>query len=848
MRRQADASRRRPGRGPHPTRPVAAVLVAATLVAGAASPVADRPAAADAASVVEFDDATAPEAGPGGGPGGGMAPVVEESMAASPRSRLVDVDASALLAQLAGDSVTFQLFDDVAVVFGDRGALTVGVDGNATWSGTTATATATLSFADDGVRGSIQTTDTSYSIVPVAAATHLLFEEGRSFPPTEEPLVPPAEPAWANDAPVSSDTVASGSSGAGQLTAPVAADDGAPVVRVLTVFDDMTSAYFGGDTNAVAELSTTIDEVNAAYARSHVDLVMQSAAIDRAGYVSTQAATTELNRLTNPADGFLDGLHQRRDAVGADLVVFVTPLGASVGGPSCGQAWIPQGAPSDHSFGFAVVDPSCARGNLTFAHETGHNLGADHGPSGGRLGYNNGFINLAGGYRTIMAYAAVGCSFPCRRVPFFSSPTVQYNGQPTGSSTQDNARVLGEVGPSVAAYRAGGVVTPPACGPPTGTSLVPSSPARLFDSRGPNLTVDGLYSGAGPRPAGSITEVQVTGRGCVPIDATGVVLNVTAVQARAAGYASVFPCGEPVPTASNLNFAAGQNVPNAVIAKVGAGGKVCVFAEVPFDLLVDVNGYVPAGSTVGSTTPARLLDSRTGGGTIDGQLAGIGQRTTGSVTEVTVAGRGGVPADASAVVLNVTVVQAGAAGFASVFPCGEALPNASNLNFAAGETMPNAVVAKVGAGGKVCVFAEVPLDLLVDVNGFVPSGSTVGSLAPARLFDSRADGTTVDGALARTGRRGAGSITEVLVAGRGGVPADARAVILNVTAVQADAAGYVSVFPCGEALPNASNLNFAGGQTVPNAAIAKVGAGGTVCLFAEQPTHLLVDVNGFVGR
>ncbi len=825
------------------------------VVALSATPrsVADRAVAADAPSVVEFDDATAPPGGPAAGRGR-LAPVVEESMAASPRSRFVDVDTAALLAELAGDGVTFQLFDDVAVVFDDRGELTVGVDGNTTWSGTTATATATLSFADDGVRGSIQTTDTSYSIVPVAGATHLLFEEGRSFPPTEEPLVPPAEPAWASDAPslVRHSLVRTRfvrhRAVAGQFTAPVAANDDAPVVRVLTVFDDITSAYFGGDANAVAELGTTIDEVNAAYARSGVDLVMQSAAIDRAGYVSSQAATTELNRLTNPADGFLDGVHQRRDAVGADLVVFVTPLGASVGGPSCGQAWIPQGSPSDPAFGFAVVDPACARGNLTFAHETAHNLGADHGPSGGRLGYNNGFINLAGGYRTIMAYAAVGCSIPCRRVPFFSSPTVQYNGQPTGSSTQDNARVLDEIGPYVAAYRAGGVVTPPACGPTSGTSLVPLSPARLFDSRGPNLTVDGQYSGSGPRPAGSITEVQVTGRGCVPIDATGVVLNVTAVQARAAGYASVFPCGEPVPNASNLNFAAGQNVPNAVVAKVGAGGKVCVFAEVPFDLLIDVNGYVPAGSTVGSTTPARLLDSRTGGGTIDGQLAGIGQRSTGSVTEVTVAGRGGVPADASAVVLNVTVVQAGAAGYASVYPCGQAPPNASNLNFAAGETMPNTVVAKVGAGGKVCVFAEVPLDLLVDVNGFVPAGSTVGSLPPARLFDSRADGTTVDGALARTGRRGAGSITEVLVAGRGGVPADARAVILNVTAVQADAAGYVSVFPCGEAVPNASNLNFAAGQTVPNAVVAKVGAGGTVCVFAEQATHLLVDVNGFVGR
>ena len=68
------------------------------------------------------------------------------------------------------------------------------------------------------------------------------------------------------------------------------AGDGAPVVRVLTVFDDLSSAYYGGDGNAVAELTATIDEVNAAYARSGVNLVMQSAAIERVGYASSQAA------------------------------------------------------------------------------------------------------------------------------------------------------------------------------------------------------------------------------------------------------------------------------------------------------------------------------------------------------------------------------------------------------------------------------------------------------------------------------------------------------------------------------------------------------------------------------
>ena len=74
-----------------------------------------------------------------------------------------------------------------------------------------------------------------------------------------------------------------------------------------------------------------------------------------------------------------------------------------------------------------------------------------------------------------------------------------------------------------------------------------------------------------------MTEVQVTGRGGVPADAAAVVLNVTVVQARAGGYVTVFPCGESIPNASNVNYVAGQTVPNAVVAKVGVGGKVCVF-------------------------------------------------------------------------------------------------------------------------------------------------------------------------------------------------------------------------------------------------------------------------------
>ena len=99
----------------------------------------------------------------------------------------------------------------------------------------------------------------------------------------------------------------------------------------------------------------------------------------------------------------------------------------------------------------------------------------------------------------------------------------------------------------------------------------------------------------------------------VPENAAAVVLNMTAVSARTAGFATVYPCGLPRPEASNLNFAAGQTIANLVIAKPGVGGKVCVFSDTTIDVLADVAGYFPAGSAFTPiANPTRILDTRNG--------------------------------------------------------------------------------------------------------------------------------------------------------------------------------------------------------------------------------------------
>jgi hypothetical protein len=88
----------------------------------------------------------------------------------------------------------------------------------------------------------------------------------------------------------------------------------------------------------------------------------------------------------------------------------------------------------------------------------------------------------------------------------------------------------------------------------------------------------------------------------------------------------------------------------------------------------------------------------------------------------------------------------------------------------------------------------------------------------------------------------------VPVAEFGGVPAEATTAVLNVTVTEPGGAGYVTVYPCGIEAPLASNLYFVAGQTIPKAEITKIGTDGNVCTYNSQPTHLLMDVNGWFGK
>ena len=133
-------------------------------------------------------------------------------------------------------------------------------------------------------------------------------------------------------------------------------------------------------------------------------------------------------------------------------------------------------------------------------------------------------------------------------------------------------------------------------------------------------TVDGLFQGGGLVGRGGTVELTVAERGGVPIDAESVALNVTVTETVGPGFVTVYPCGSQQPLASNLNYVGGQTVPNAVIARVGSGGAVCLFVSEGTHLVADVTGYFPPGSGFDSLVPARLSETRSGPGlaTADG--------------------------------------------------------------------------------------------------------------------------------------------------------------------------------------------------------------------------------------
>jgi hypothetical protein len=382
--------------------------------------------------------------------------------------------------------------------------------------------------------------------------------------------------------------------------------------------------------------------------------------------------------------------------------------------------------------------------------------------------------------------------------------------------------------------------SPAGAAPPHGT-FHPVTPTRIVDTR------SGIGVAAGAVPGDGTIDFQVAGFGGVPAGtaAGSVVLNLTAVDPTSEGYLNVYPRGFPKPTPANpssLNFRAGQNVANAVTVTLSDDGGLTVYnAFGNTHVLVDVVGWYDETGTGGGRynplTPARIMDSRSG-------LAKAGAFGPNEVANLTVTGVGGVPSSGvSGVVLNLTATDTTSQSFLTVYPQAGTRPEVSNLNFVAGQTRANLVTVGINtSNGQISIYnAFGNAHVIVDVVGWYDSAGTTGLLyhgiTPTRIADTR----PVNAPLRAL------EPASLPLRGIAGIPNDASAVVTNITATDPTSEGYLTVFPTGQPLPNASNLNWPGpGNTVPNAVVTSLGTGGEVTLFSPfGEVHILIDVFGY---
>lgn len=210
-----------------------------------------------------------------------------------------------------------------------------------------------------------------------------------------------------------------------------ATDDGS-TFDVMVVYTPAARAAAGGTAAMQALINLAIAETNTAYSRSAVIPRVRLVHQEEVSYTESGDFSTDLSRLTNPTDGFMDNVHALRNTYGADLVSLIIE-GASL----CGLAWLMSTeSNSFEAFAFSVVARVCATGNFSLGHEMGHNMGLQHDradtPTNGAFPFSHGYADTPHGFRDIMGVAA-SCG-GCVRIQNFSNPNVPFNGFPTGIS------------------------------------------------------------------------------------------------------------------------------------------------------------------------------------------------------------------------------------------------------------------------------------------------------------------------------------------------------------------------------------------------------------------------------
>ncbi len=396
--------------------------------------------------------------------------------------------------------------------------------------------------------------------------------------------------------------------------------------------------------------------------------------------------------------------------------------------------------------------------------------------------------------------------------------------------------------PRAAAACVAGDPAPPSVTEVAPAGFVPTAPARIADTR------NGIGVPVGPIEPGCVLAVRLAA-GDPPGNATAVALTITSDGAAQTGYITAYACGSPRPGTSVLNPEPGDPRSNLAVVALDNTREVCFFSEQRTHLIVDVTGWFsPTGARSSDPAggPTRTYDSRTGLG-----------RRVGAGEIVVVASAGGDPTTGSSGVglaLTVTLTDAEAPTYATVFPCASASgvtpPATSTVNTLPG--IDRAAPALVGSGPNVCAYVDRPSHLIVDVTtSFVTeptnlttnqpeSTSPLFQLTTTRLADSRTGGGW------SAGRLSVGSTRRLDLLGVAAV--GTTTVQLNLTATDVDTDGYLTAFPCDTPMPPTSSLNYRRGDTAAAMVTVPLGPTGEVCVFSSGSTQAIVDLLAAYGE
>lgn len=218
--------------------------------------------------------------------------------------------------------------------------------------------------------------------------------------------------------------------------------DPADEIDVMVVYTPAARDAAGGVVGIEAEIHFAMARTNLANADSgvfHRVNLVYAGEVDFTEAAAGNSLNSLLAGLQSTTDMVMDTVHGLRDTHKADLVSLIAER--ATGG--CGLGYFLEDPTAGSSaYGFNVVRRDCAGGNLSFAHELGHNLGADHdrpNTSGHTWNFNYGHIQPAPAsgapWRSVMSYpnpCGTQAGASCIRLPVFSTPGITVQGSAAG--------------------------------------------------------------------------------------------------------------------------------------------------------------------------------------------------------------------------------------------------------------------------------------------------------------------------------------------------------------------------------------------------------------------------------